>query len=149
MATATTANAPIHTKRLRDTAASPYTHCSIAKARGDVMLRGLIVAVVVAFGGAAAAQELYPLPTVPAGVAWPTQEWAEAPLPEDVDRAALDLAVTEAFAGRHPLMGETRAVLVVQSGRIVFERYADGFTRDTRLNSWSMGKSVTHALVGA
>ena len=113
------------------------------------MLRGLIGAFVLFFATAANAQSLYPLTPQPAGVAWPTQEWAEAPLPDDVDRAALDLAITEAFAGRHALLGETRAVLVIQSGRLVFERYADGYARDTRLNSWSMAKSVTHALVGA
>jgi len=113
------------------------------------MLRGAILALVVATAGAnAAAQELVPLPPQPAGVAWPTQEWETAPLPADVDRAAYDLAVTEAFAGVHPLFGETRAVIVVQGGRIVFERYADGYTRDTRLISWSMAKSVTQALVG-
>jgi CubicO group peptidase (beta-lactamase class C family) len=116
------------------------------------MLRGAILALVFATAGAsaAAAQEraLAPLPPQPAGVAWPTQEWETAPLPADVDRAAYDLAVTEAFAGPHPLFGETRAVIVIQSGRIVFERYAEGYTRDTRLISWSMAKSVTQALVG-
>ena len=114
------------------------------------MLRGVLAAAVLVFaGGAAAAQELYPLPPQPAGVAWPTQDWQTAPLPADVDRAAFDLAVTEAFAGMHPQMGETRAVVVVQGGRILFERYNDGYSRDTRLISWSVAKSVTHALVGA
>ncbi len=114
------------------------------------MLRGALLAMaIVAAAGTAHAQVLYPLPPQPAGVAWPTEEWAEAPLPEDVDRAAYDLAVTEAFAGVHPLMGETRAVLVVQGGRIVFERYGDGYSRDMRQVSWSMAKSITHALVGA
>jgi CubicO group peptidase (beta-lactamase class C family) len=114
------------------------------------MLRGALAAILVLFAaGAAHAQALYPLPPQPAGVAWPTQVWETAPLPRDVDEAAFDLAVTEAFAGVHPQLGETRAVVVVQDGRIVFERYADGFTRDTRLTSWSMAKSITHALVGA
>jgi CubicO group peptidase (beta-lactamase class C family) len=114
------------------------------------MLRGALAAILVLFAaGAAHAQALYPLPPQPAGVAWPTQVWETAPLPRDVDEAAFDLAVTEAFAGVHPQLGETRAVVVVQDGRIVFERYADGFTRDTRLTSWSMAKSFTHALVGA
>ncbi len=113
------------------------------------MLRSILAAAVWGLASVAAAQELHPLPTQPAGVPWPTQDWQGAPLPPDVDGAAFDLAVTEAFAGEHPLMGETRAVLVVQSGRIVFERYGEGYTRDTRLISWSMAKSVTHALVGA
>lgn len=115
------------------------------------MLRRAILSALLLFATAsgAAAQALYPLRPQPAGVAWPTREWAEAPLPDDVDRAAYDLAVTDAFAGVHPLMGETRAVIVVQGGRIVFERYMDGYSRESRLTSWSMAKSITQALVGA
>jgi len=115
------------------------------------MLRNVLAALVLvcATAGAAHAQALHPLPAQPAGLAWPTQDWQTAPLPADVDRPAFDLAVTEAFAGPHPLMQETRAVIVVQGGRIVFERYMEGYTRDSRLVSWSMAKSFTHALVGA
>lgn len=113
------------------------------------MLRSMLAAAVLVFVTSAEARTLHPLPPQPAGVAWPTQEWPEAPLPDDADRPAFDLAVTEAFAGVHEQLGETRAVVIIQGGRLVFERYADGYTRDTRLNSWSMAKSVTHALVGA
>ncbi len=115
------------------------------------MLRNVVAALVLVCvtAGASAAQQLHPLPPQPTGVAWPTADWQTAPLPTDVDRPAFDLAVTEAFAGPHPVLGETRAVIVVQGGRVVFERYADGYTRDSRLVSWSMAKSYTHALVGA
>ncbi|MBL8532106.1 MAG: serine hydrolase [Hyphomonadaceae bacterium] len=115
------------------------------------MLRGALAALFFVFAAPAWAQPatLYPLPPQPAGVPWPAADWESAPLPDDVDRPTLDLAVTEAFAGEHPLMGETRAVVIVQGGRIVFERYAPGYARETRLISWSMAKSVTHALVGA
>ena len=47
-----------------------------------------------------------------------------------------------------PTLGETRAVVVVQGGRIVAERYMHGYGPTTRALSWSMAKSVTHALVG-
>lgn len=113
------------------------------------MLRGFVVALGLLFAASSAHAQLAPLPPQPTGLAWPTAEWAEAAMPGDVDRAALDLAVTEAFAGYHPQMGETRAVLVVQGGRIVFERYGEGYSRDTRLISWSVAKSITQAFVGA
>jgi CubicO group peptidase (beta-lactamase class C family) len=40
----------------------------------------------------------------------------------------------------------TAAFLVVHRGRIVMERYAPGITRDTQLESWSMGKSLAATL---
>jgi len=113
------------------------------------MLRGALLAAALVLAGAAHAQDLTPLRSQPAGVPWPTQDWQTAPPPARLDRATFDLAVTQAFAGRHDLMGETRAVVIVQSGRIVFERYGDGYGPDMRLVSWSMAKSFTHALVGA
>ncbi|MEY3915521.1 MAG: hypothetical protein RLZZ103_1020, partial [Pseudomonadota bacterium] len=47
-----------------------------------------------------------------------------------------------------PAVGETRALVVMQGGRVVAERYAPGYGPDTRLISWSMAKSVTAVLVG-
>jgi CubicO group peptidase (beta-lactamase class C family) len=90
-----------------------------------------------------------PLPPQPAGVPWPTARWAEGPLPEGADRAALEAASAALFEpiGRGGLP-DTRALLAVQGGRIVWERRADGFDADSRFRSWSMAKSVTNALVG-
>lgn len=48
----------------------------------------------------------------------------------------------------NPELSETRALVIMQGGRIVAERYAPGYTPDTRLISWSMAKSVTATLVG-
>jgi CubicO group peptidase (beta-lactamase class C family) len=40
------------------------------------------------------------------------------------------------------------AVVVLHKGEIVGEGYAPGFSRETQLESWSMGKSLTATLVG-
>ena len=111
-----------------------------------------------------------PLPAQPAGVPWPTHDWpqADAPLP-GVDAARLDALVDRLFddpapdaLDAHPL-GHTHALVVVQGGRMVAERYGRWFVGplealagkeptpvavdDTHI-SWSMAKSVIHAVVG-
>jgi CubicO group peptidase (beta-lactamase class C family) len=70
-------------------------------------------------------------------------------LPAGIDRAALDRAVAQSFDDKTPGKDiDTRAIVVVYDGRIVAERYARGYDKDTRLLGWSMSKSVTAALVG-
>lgn len=44
--------------------------------------------------------------------------------------------------------GETRAVVVLQDGVPVIERYAPGYGPNNRFISWSMAKSITSTLVG-
>lgn len=43
---------------------------------------------------------------------------------------------------------QTRALIVLKDGKLVYERYADGFMDTTRLTGWSMTKSVTNAMIG-
>ena len=45
-------------------------------------------------------------------------------------------------------LGETRALLVIQDGKIAAERYGKGFNPETRLISWSMAKTVTSVMIG-
>lgn len=60
-----------------------------------------------------------------------------------------DEVLDRAFTGQptHAL-AETHAVLAVQRGVVVAERYADGIDAHSTLISWSMAKSITQALVG-
>ena len=93
------------------------------------------------------AAPLVPLPAQPADVPWPGAEWPRGPLPAGVDIDKLEGALAVVGAPRAPL-GESRAVIVVARGRVVVERYMAGFGSNTPLISWSMAKSMTHALVG-
>lgn len=79
---------------------------------------------------------------------WPTQEWPTGTL-RDVERTTFDALVAEAFAARTTSsLGETHALLIVQGGRITFERYGEGFTAESTHHSWSKAKSITQALIG-
>jgi len=42
----------------------------------------------------------------------------------------------------------TRALLLVKNGKIVAESYAEGFSSESKLLGWSMGKSVTAMMLG-
>jgi CubicO group peptidase (beta-lactamase class C family) len=71
---------------------------------------------------------------------WPMGDRPDgSPFPAGIDRAKLDAAVDAAFADP---AAQTAAFLVVHKGRIVAERYREGITKDTQLESWSMGKSL-------
>ena len=75
----------------------------------------------------------------PGGGLWPAGEDVAPVTNEELDAALND----PALAG--PGM---RAIVVVRDGRIVAERYGDGFDAGTRLLGWSMTKSVASAIVG-
>lgn len=98
------------------------------------------------------------LPPQPVGVPWPTSTWPSGDPAPDVDGDRLDDLVEQAFAANpNPSLGATRAVLVAHHGRLVVERYGSHLVRDgdpepvgatTTLPSWSLAKSILHALVG-
>ncbi|MFN8946850.1 MAG: serine hydrolase domain-containing protein [Alphaproteobacteria bacterium] len=91
---------------------------------------------------------LLALPTQPTGTPWPTLDWPQGE-PRLADRGAFEGLVDEAFAAKStPALGETHVLLVVQGGRIVFERYGEGFSPESTHHSWSKAKSITHALAG-
>ena len=104
---------------------------------------------------------LPPLPEQPEGVPWPTDEWPTGALSNCRTRKLTKLVDT-AFADEPPSdLGLTRALLIIQGGRLVFERYGPGVVnpfvdadqvepdgRDTAMTSWSMAKSILQIAIG-
>ncbi len=77
--------------------------------------------------------------------AWPMGDLLpDEPLPPEVDEEKLRAAVELAFEAP----AQISAMAVVYKGRLVAERYVSGVTKDTLLESWSMGKSLTGTLIG-
>ena len=97
---------------------------------------------------------LVPLRPQPAEVPWPTAAWPHGAPPPGVE---LDALMDQVCDDDGPL-ATTYAVVVVHGGKIVGERYQgqlphfdrppDPVTRETPLLSWSMAKSMLHAVVG-
>jgi CubicO group peptidase (beta-lactamase class C family) len=69
----------------------------------------------------------------------------KAPPPAGLDMAKLNQALDAAF---EPAAAMTAAFVVTWKGRLIAEHYGKGITMQTPLESWSMGKSVTAALMG-
>ncbi|AUD01049.1 serine hydrolase domain-containing protein [Spirosoma pollinicola] len=66
-------------------------------------------------------------------------------MPAEVDMAKVKQAIEAAFETAD---AQTAAFVVTYKGRIIAERYGDGITKDTPLESWSMGKSLSATLMG-
>ncbi len=77
----------------------------------------------------------------PAAGAWPTGAGRG-------DLTPAEQAWANATSGAVKAIGQTDAFLIVQDGRLVFERYGPDHGPATRHIAWSMTKSVTHALAG-
>lgn len=84
----------------------------------------------------------------------------EPAVPPPLENAALSAVVERPGAPREKLARavdtlftdeaaeETRALLVLHGGKIVAERYGDGYGPETRFVSWSMAKTVTAVMIG-
>lgn len=89
----------------------------------------------------------------PPGVAWPTQEWPRGTSPHQEE---LEQVVDQMFSDE--ALAVTNAVVVIQGGRVLVERYggeqfyfdrpAEPITAQSPLLSWSMAKSVLHMIIG-
>lgn len=86
------------------------------------------------------------------GASAPTQpgrfEQAALDFPRGPGSEAIERAVDAAFVEDGKGQRQTKAVLIVHDGRLIAERYAEGYTAGTPLLSFSLAKSVTNALTG-
>ncbi len=111
--------------------------CTLINETTEAQLRAQVVAI--------AAAPLVNTDTMP----WPYGDKIADTMPAAIDRNKLKAAVDAAFT--EPRLGKkqrTRAVIVIYDNQLVAEEYAPGFNRDTKMYGWSMGKSVTGALIG-
>jgi len=77
---------------------------------------------------------------------WPMGDrLPKTPFPAELDEAKIKAAVDAAFENPD---AETTAFVVTHKGRLVGERYGEGISVTTPLESWSMGKSVTSTIMG-
>lgn len=72
---------------------------------------------------------------------------ADAPQALPVLPAAIRGHADALFADADDI-GQTRALLVLRDGDLIYERYGVGFGPDSKLISWSMAKSITAVLTG-
>ncbi|HZG45674.1 MAG TPA: serine hydrolase [Allosphingosinicella sp.] len=80
---------------------------------------------------------------------WPTGD-VDATARPTGNRQALTQTVARAFDRRSYAQGsETTAVVIVQNGRIVAERYRPDFDLHTSQRTWSVAKSLAGTVVGA
>jgi CubicO group peptidase (beta-lactamase class C family) len=80
---------------------------------------------------------------------WPTGDRNAAARPRG-DAAALTRAVANAFDRRTYGQGsETTAVLVLQNGKMVAERYRPDFNMHNSQRTWSVAKSIAGSVIGA
>ncbi|VXC55232.1 serine hydrolase domain-containing protein [Sphingomonas sp. 8AM] len=86
-------------------------------------------------------------PAPPAGAdprSWPLGDAGIAPQPS----TALERVVERAFTGTYGSGTDTLGVVVLREGRVVAERYREGFGPFVANRTWSVAKSVTGTLVG-
>lgn len=82
-------------------------------------------------------------------ILWPYGDKVIDSAPSYIDKNKLNTAVDNVMnAMNDGKPAHTRAVLVVYDGKIIAEKYAPGFDRNTLMLGWSMSKSLTGAMIG-
>jgi CubicO group peptidase (beta-lactamase class C family) len=66
----------------------------------------------------------------------------------NIDYEKLNAAVENAFDKKGEKNKRTRSLIVIYKNKIIVEKYADGFNKNSRILGWSMTKSITGTLFG-
>lgn len=99
-------------------------------------------------------QQRFNIPVVPAQnrdtISWPYGDKTSDSIPASIDRSLLQQAIDNAMQAttKKGNPAYTRAFLVVYDRKIVGERYAPGFNKNSVMLGWSMSKSLTAAVIG-
>lgn len=89
-----------------------------------------------------------PLPSPPVGTVFPSHGWEEGEQSSGDPGALADLLDPVFAVDATPELGRSLALVAVQGGRVVAERYGPSVGPDTTFISWSTAKSVTQAALG-
>lgn len=66
----------------------------------------------------------------------------------NIDYAKLNAAVENAFDKKGEKIKRTRSIIVIYKDKIIAEKYADGFNKNSKILGWSMTKSLTATYFG-
>ena len=78
-------------------------------------------------------------------ILWPAGDrLSSEPLPPEINQFKLQSGLDLAFKNSSPVS----AFVVIYKGRLIAEKYAPWASKDTLLENWSMGKSLTGTLIG-
>lgn len=102
--------------------------------------RRILLPVALAFGLAACGEEAEVTPPLPAAALQAVNEHPGTP------REPLARALDALFTRED--VGETRAVLVLHNGKIVAQRYGEGYGPQSRFLGWSISKTLTGVVIG-
>lgn len=92
--------------------------------------------------------------TCPAGGVWPDPDWDDSQVATVAQTKAAEIKALEDAV--FTLTGKdedrdgirTDGLLIIKDGKLIYEKYARGFTRTNKHLSWSVAKSYTSAMVG-
>jgi CubicO group peptidase (beta-lactamase class C family) len=80
---------------------------------------------------------------------WPYSNEFNDTIPNNINLNKIKEIVSTHFKeNQKEVVVNTRAVVVVYKGQLIYEQYAEGFDKNTPQLGWSMTKSITNTMVG-